>query len=248
MKKLNLFSAICALVLFNLSCQKEPDFGEELVTNKIRTYTEEVNSPVSGYIKETFEVRYDQHDRIVGLESTTTPGNKFVYTYSDNDEFTLEIYGANVLVIRSRYFLNDFGFPDSTFQTNNEGDTSTAKYFYNANRQATAMWDYDYTTAGGSQLWNITEFSYDGKGRLIEESDNYSITTYEYETEIAGRVILLPAFMLLPPDLPTKTIYTSAGESYTIEHTYSFDSDGRLIREETAGSDGSIVVKSYTYW
>lgn len=248
MKKLNLFAAACIAVLFHLSCQKEPGFGEELITNKVKTYTEEINSPVLGYIKETFDLRYDQQDRITGLVSTTTPGNKFIYAFPGEKECIWEIYGENVLTIKTHYSLNDLNFLDSAFQTNNEGDTTTTKYFYNPGKQLVAMWEYEYTTAGGSQLWDITEFSYDNKGRLIEESDSYSLTLYEYDPEVTGPAMISPPFLPPHPYLPTKRTYTSGGETHVFEYQYTFDTEGRLTREQMEADDGSIVVKSYSYW
>ncbi|MGZ8525926.1 MAG: hypothetical protein ACXWV1_15950, partial [Chitinophagaceae bacterium] len=123
------FLAILSIILFS-SCQKDVGGGPLTVSDKVKTYTEDVTSASMGNSKTTFNLSYDASNRITSLISASNPGDKFVFTYNSASGYSMEIFGSNIPVIHEDFFLNSNSLPDSTFQYNNTGDTSTEKYLY----------------------------------------------------------------------------------------------------------------------
>lgn len=240
-----LLMAFAAIV----SCQKEVDetLPEPLPpTNKIKTYTEDITSATSGHIVESFNLTYDAQNRLIGVASASQAGTRFQFGYPSATKFTIDLFNANELIIHEDAFLNDQQLVDSSMQYNNEGDTSTEKYIYNAAKQLMTMLEYD-VTSGTTELWNTTNYQYDNDGNLSAEIDDFGAIAYEYDIVVPNTVVIGPAYKFAPKQLPTKQIYTAGSEIYIVEHTYKFDDQQRLTEDKAVGSNGDVIIKTYTY-
>jgi hypothetical protein len=241
---------LIAIIAILFSCQK--DLTDSTVTptapkpssSRPKTYTENYTSS-AGHDSITFNLSYDANGRLISMISASSPGDKFIYQYSGNT-ITLDLYNANALNIHANYFLNPYNYIDSSFQYNDTKDTSTEKYLYNTNKQLVTLKQYDYSTTGGSTLWETTNYSYDSNGNLIKEANSTGTITYQYSSLLNTLSI---GFDFLPTSkyFPGKTIYTSSGSTVTAVHTYTFDSSNRLTSEKIVADNGEILIKSYTY-
>ena len=249
-KGLPLFAAILFIILLS-SCQKDAGVGPTTATDKVKTYTEDITSASIGNSVTTYNLGYDGSNRIISIIAASAPGNKFLFTYPSAGSFSMDIYNSNVRVIHEDFFLNSSSYPDSTFQYNNTGDTSTEKNIYNAKNQLIKLYEYDYSKITGSDLWNTTSYTYDADGNLLKAEDTDSdIDTYEYYPDL---VYILPAMM--PYAQPEKhnlvkkhTLKSNGYELGSATYTYTFDSKNRISTEKAITSDGSIILKTYTYF
>lgn len=240
---------IVALLLPFVACQKEvsedlPDSPKP--TNKVKTYTEDYTSSTGDRTVATFNLSYDESGRLVSLVDSEHPGDKFVYSYPGDNLVTTDIYNSNEVVIHDEAVINDNGLVDSTVQYNNEGDTLVQKFFYNEAKQLIAAQEFD-VIEGEMQLWSATTYTYDQGGNLVTEAGADGIITYEYEKIIPNTVAIGPTYMYLPKQLPTKQTITNGSESASIVHTYVFDEEDRLTEDKAVASDGSMIIKTYSY-
>ena len=247
MKFLNLFLAATLIIFCCASCKKDTKPPENTPLLKIKSYTEEITSSTTGHTVETFNLQYDNDNRLTSLESVSASGSKFIYEYTSANAFTMDIFQANSLVIHEDFFLNGLTLVDSTFQYNNTADTSTEKYLYNSGKQLEKKYEYD-VIGGNSELYNTITYTYNSQGNLITEVDDYSTTTYSYDEVILNTLTTSPIYLPLPKQLPTKMVYNSLSDSYTIEHTYTFDATNRLTVDKAEFDNGDIVLKTYTYF
>jgi hypothetical protein len=242
-----LFYTIAGIFLFT-SCQKDVNEPIPTVSTKVKTYTEEISNSSGVDNKETYNVSYDDRDRLSSIVSTSNPGDKFVYHYNADNSFTLEIYGSNSLVLHEIVYLTSFSLVDSTLQYDDTMDSSTEKYLYNSAKQLITLKEYDYSKATGSVLQNVHQFTYDNNGNVTQEKDLHTTTTYEYYPDLLNPGTLGELYFYQSKNLPKKTTITEPGfPSFTSTYTYTFDSYKRLTSARTVGSDGVIVVQSYTY-
>ena len=240
---------VVALLLPFAACQKEvsedlPDSPKP--TNKVKTYTEDYTSSTGEHTVATFVLSYDESDRLTSLVNSEHPGDKFVYGYSGDNLVTTDIYNSNEVVIHDDAVINEMGLVDSTVQYNNEGDTLVQKFFYNEAKQLIAVQLFDVIN-GEMQMWSATTYTYDQGGNLVSEAGEDGIITYEYEKIILNTVAIAPTYMYLPKQLPTKQTITNGSEMASIVHTYVFDEENRLTEDKAVASDGSMVIKTYTY-
>ncbi|MEO6453732.1 MAG: hypothetical protein ABIN97_06675 [Ginsengibacter sp.] len=248
---------ISFLSLLFFSCQKEfsatidptkvDTTGTTPSSNKIKTYTEDITAG-GLHVVVTFNVAYDASDRVISLTSASSPGDKFLYTYNSNNTIELDLYNSNVITIHEIFFLNSSSLLDSTFQYNDTQDTSTEKYIYNASKQLIQVNQYDYTTATGSVLDDVLNYTYDAMGNVIKEQSTFTTTTFDYYDTI-NNLLLFPYLSIKPTHLIKTTKITNSGTMNTINHTYTFDNKNRVISEkqEVAGSS-EVVIRSYTYY
>lgn len=252
MKKniLALLAAISFIVLLS-SCQKDAGGGPTTVTDKVKTYTEDIKSGSIGNFVTTYNLNYDGSDRISSMISTSNPGDKFLFTYNSASSYSMDIYNSNLLVIHEDFFLNSNSYPDSTFQYNDTGDTSTEKTVYNVKNQAIKLYEYDYSTITGSDLWNITTYTYDADGNLVKSEDtDTNIDTYEYYPDMVYVLpVITPYAQPKKLNLVKKRTLTSNGFLVgSATFTYTFDSKNRISTEKAVISDGSVILKTYTYF
>jgi len=256
MKQNTLLLLVIVLLCSGLiSCQKEivtdipPDPAPGSV--KLKTYIEDArNTPFSSI--DTFDITYDVQDRIVSVVGRAT-GLRFLYAYQQASYIT-DIKVVDHLIIQDISFLNAAGWTDSTFQTNDEKDSSATRLIYNMSGQVVEERLYTYTTETGSIPDGNSYYEYDANGNVVKYTEKaatgqtIAVTSYTYNGNL-NTVFLTPTSRPLPyKNLPvTKSIYYpgSGTESSTYEYTY--DSNNNVTSEKETGSDGSFVIKKYIY-
>lgn len=255
LKIIKTFFVVSAIILSFSSCQKPitdhtyPGNPPSSVSNKVKTYTEDVTQPTGEHQVVTYNLTYDAEDRLVSLISTTSPGDKFLYTYNNDNTYVGEIYGNNALSIHEVFFINSLSLVDSTFQFNDTNDSTTEKYFYNSNKQLVTVKEYTYTKASGSVPDNITTYTYDNNGNQITETDNFSgTTTFDYYPDLLYNINVGLVYFTVPKNLIKTATNSSGGPTLTALHTYTFDNNKRVISDKTTTSNGVVGIKSYTYF
>lgn len=240
-----------ALMIALSSCQKESSgdlpAGGSL---KIKTYTEDVkNGPLKSVT--TYNVTYDGSNRITALTDAANTGNKIQYGYPSATLRTVDLFVFNIPSIHADYYLNDHSMIDSSFQYNDTDDSTTEKYTYNAAHQLIQMKEYEYSKITGAQLMNTTSYTYDGSGNLIKTQDTDGFTeTYTYYADL---VKVLPDLFAIAAssdkaNLPkTYELKYGANVEISLTYAYTFDSKDRVSTVTETYSDGTIVVKTYTY-
>jgi hypothetical protein len=247
MKLSKIFLGILVTSIF-ASCQKDisSENSGTPVSNKVKTYTEDVTSGGTHSVT-TFNVAYDASDRVVSITSAASPGDRFVFQYS-NGSYTGDIFNANVLSIHEDYFLNSNSLLDSTFQYNDTNDSSTEKYLYNGAKQLVTLKEYDYSLVTGSELFNTTSYVYDGSGNAVTVTDNSSITTYTYYPDLVNNLVLGTPYVPVNKNLVKTTTVVSGGTTVVLNHTYTFDASNRLSTEKIVADSGEMFIKTYTYY
>lgn len=256
-----LFLALATVVLLS-ACQAEvdermntpgTDSTGTTTSNRIKTYTESYASPTEGSYSASFNVTYDNSNRITALVSATSPETKFVYAYPSAQHATGDIYNDGALTIHEDFFLNSLGYLDSTFQYNNTEDTTTEKYFYSASGQLANVKEYEYTSSG-PVLDNTTTYTYDAAGNQIKSEDsNGNVETSTYYTDLLYTPPMVgtpgsAAFAKKANLVKTRTVVSNGSPVTSLQYTYSFDDRNRISTEKAVASDGSTVIKSYTYY
>lgn len=240
------------LIVVFTSCQKEAADQLPVASLKVKTYTEDVTSAFWGQSVTTFNLGYDGNDRLVSMTDSADPGTRFIFGYPTSSKYTLDIFVDNQKDIHADYFLNSHLLVDSSFQHNSDGDTMTEKYIYNPAHKVTKLYEYDYSSISGAELWNTTSYTYDGAGNLTrsEDTDQY-VYTYEYYSD---KVYLMPRLvpMMVPDQKANLVKKITLSESGTVTghvtHTYTFDSKDRISTIRNDYSDGDVVIKTFTYF
>ena len=247
MRIINIAFIIISAVIFT-SCQKGINETDPVTqaSNKVKTYTEDVTS-LSGHNVITLNVAYDASDRIVSLTSAASAGDRFVFLYS-NGGYTMDLYNSNQLSIHEIFYLNSNSLVDSSFQYNDTNDSSTEKYLYNSAKQLTAIKEYDYSQATGSVLYNVENYTYDSNGNVLKITDNNSVKTYDYYTNLSGVSPSFSPYFPVNKNLVKTTVGNVSGDIVTFSHTYTFDSSNRLSTETATGDNGESSIKTYTYY
>lgn len=207
---------------------------------QLKTYTETLISPY-GNQETTFDVSYDNEGRITSLISQTGP--KMLFTFSAN-EYTMDIYDGNQPEIHETFFLID-GLVDSTIQNNADGNFTSEKYYYNANKQLVKLLLYDLDIP---ILESTTTFTYDAKGNMATsaESDG-AITTYAYyEDKLNNVPDINPTPLHNTNLLKKKTADFGGGLIVIVDVTYTFDNKQRISTMTQTG-DGITGIKKFTY-
>jgi hypothetical protein len=253
------FLTLLAFILICSSCQKEATLEIGPTTqppttppptngaHKVKTYTEDVTYGGGQHVKETFNLTYDNNDRLLSLISTTVLGNKLVYQYNTDNTYTMDIYVANVLSIHELFYLNTIPLVDSIVQYDAVGkDTTTEKYIYNSSKQLVTLKEYRYSKTTGATLLAQTNSTYDNSGNLIKEASTGYTATYDYYPDLVNNFSVGLIYYYQSKNL-VKTTTENSGSTVTINHTYTFDSSNRLLSEKEVFSDGNVTIKSYTY-
>ena len=234
---------LIALLFSLVACSKKDIPNDVPVFDKVKTYTETVNSSVLGQFSTTYTISYDQEGRFLSMIDSQNPGNKFMFTHNPSG-FDLDIFAKSNVVIHQDVFLNDI-LMDSTIQFNDEGDTTTEKYIYNTDKLLVKLKRYNYHTSG-SILDEEINYTYDADRNLLTETDYSSTITYTYNNEVILNTIdLFPINFTHSRRLPSRVTYS--GDDVTVDHTYAVDGQKRLIRDHAVVSNGDEFTKTYTY-
>lgn len=238
---------ILLLIVVVSACNKETT-GRNNANQKITSYTEDFTAPGVGHVVETFNVSYDGQGRITSIGSTTKKGHRMVYQYTGNNRFTFDKYEDDKVTVHNDYFINEaLGLIDSTYQYNNQHDTSSVKYLYDSDKKPVKEKQYIHSFLMPPVWYNTVTYQYDLKGTLTKEADNYYETSYGYDDDIENTVKLAPFYFPVQAHLPTQTFTTRWGVTITTQHTYTFDSNKRISSEKAASSDGRVTITTYTY-
>ncbi len=250
---------VLALMMFLFSCQKSfPDQYNTTTTttpDKVKRYTEVVNnfSTISG---DTFNVMYDNTDRLISLISPTT-GNQFLYTYNGNTSYALDIKNGVHLVIHGVFYVNANLLIDSSFQYNDTNDSTTMKFVYNTSKQLVEQRAYNYTRAAGAVLFRKNSYLYDTDGNVLKETEsgaaggvNY-VKSYTYTSVTATTFSLTTIYTpVLHKKLPATTSLYYPGSNITVSSTYAYvyDAAGRVTKETQTNSANNFVTKRFEYY
>jgi YD repeat-containing protein len=245
MKNLTLSPVALVGIWFLFSCKKDNSPAASSVRPK--TYTENITSSIVGNSITTYDLSYDNNNRLLSIVSTPAPPLlKFVYQYGTGS-FTLDLFNSNTLSIHEIAWLNSIPFIDSTFQYNDTNDSSTEKYLYNAGKQLVQKNEYSYSKASGGTLINTTNYTYDNNGNVITETDDFSAITYDYYSNLLTPFSLDMAYLPITKNLPKTVTINSGGIIESATHAYKFDGNNRLVADTAAGTNGDIIIKTYTY-
>jgi hypothetical protein len=238
---------VSLLIVINASCKKESAGSN--APHKLKTYTEDITAVGIGHVSETFNISYDNQDRITSIVSSTIPGHRLEYQYKNTNEFTFEKIEDNKVTLHSAYFINSsLSLVDSFYQYNNRKDTVSMKYLYDSENRLVKQKEYLHSYLIDAPVWvNTVNYQYDLKGKLTKKADSYSEITYRYDTIHENTVQIEPFYFPVQQQLPTHTYTTRWGILVTTEHSYSFDDHQRLISEKAVSSDGRVTIKTYTY-
>ncbi len=266
MKLTALSAFIFVFALLFCSCQKDiPDYvngaGDSTSNNSnspmVKTYTEDlypVNAP-DQHVRDSFALSYDNKGRLVSMiQLDSANGLQLRYQYNNDNSITLDQYDNGSVQTHEIVYLNSFSFTDSTYQYNNEGDTFTEKYTYDANRRLIQMNSYDYSTTNGSSLSETDTYTYDNDNDVIREVDNYlnppgdsNIITSSYANHVLNNLNIGLNYQNQSKYLPDVVTGLAGGETQIATHVYTFDNKNRLTMDKATLSNGYVAIKRYYY-
>jgi hypothetical protein len=250
MKIIKTLLPLIVITLSFTSCKKEKSSeGNEnpSLSYKVKTYTENIDYG-GGYTENvTFNLTYDASDRLVSMTSASSPGDRFEYKYAAGS-FTMDLYNSDALSIHEIFFLNSKLLIDSTFQYNDSKDSSTEKYIYNSANQLITVKEYDYSKSTGAMLYNTTNYTYDSNGNAIKITDDYTITTYEYYTDLKNNLVFGTPYMQANKNLVKTTKSGTGSSAIILNHVYTFDTSNRISTETITFDSGEVATRTYTYY
>src|SRR5690349_11505744 len=233
---------VIAIFVFTFSsCKKDDSVQSPAPTERIKTFTESINSSVFGVNSVTYNLSYDDQGRLSSMINTENAGNRFAFTYVQSG-FNMDIYSNNSIVIHEDIFLNNNRI-DSTFQYNDEGDTTSEKYIYNPGNLLVKLNRYLYSD-GVSDLDETVNYTYDANGNLLTETSNYTNIEYEYSGSTPDMIQFFPLYYTPSQKMPSRVIDHSG---FTADHTYTLDSKNRLVSEVIVLNTGDTVTHTFTY-
>jgi len=248
-----LFFAAIGMIALLTSCSKSSDTTQSYLTGRVKTYTEAVTYTGGSY-STTYNLSYDGAGRLVTMVDATAPGDKFVYSYGPTS-YTMEIFNSGILDIHEDFFLNNAGFPDSTFQYNSTLDSMTERMIYNGNNQLTTYKEYDYSKVTGASLFNTTTYTYNSDGTLLKTVDTdgesyiydyYANLVYQYPMINPGDFISNPVTGAKNL-IHTQTFKQGGVTIDAADYTYTFDANNRISTAKATSTNGT-VTKTYTYY
>jgi hypothetical protein len=211
----------------------------------VKTYTEDLTNS-QGHFVFTYNLSYDAIGRVTRLVSSTDTGNRFVFKYNTDNTYTMDIYASNNFSIHETFFVNSHSLVDSTVQYNESSDTTTEKYTYNAGKQLVQLKQYEILGGSAPSLINTVSYEYDSNQNIIKETDQNSVTTYEYYSDLLNTLNVGQVYFARNRNLPKTTTVTS-GSAQTINHAYTFDNLNRLTSEKATVGGDETVIYSFTY-
>lgn len=231
------------------SCQKEYSMGEDTplppASSKVKTYSEDIESG-GAHTTITFNLAYNADNKVISMTSAASPGDRFEYRYS-GDSFTMDLYNSGVLSIHLVAFLNSFSI-DSTFQYNATNDSTTEKYIYNTDKQLILLKEYEYSLITGAVLSNTWHYEYGSRGNVIKETDDYTVTTFDYYPDLVNNLVFGVPYMQVNAGLVKTTTVFNGVDTIILNHVYTFDAANRIVSEKITSAGGYVATKTYTYY
>jgi len=234
------------MVLLLAACQKDKEPAANSNVLKIKSYSEKVVSSDGDSIVANYNLSYDANNRITALSQVEVPGNKFLFIYESDSKYSMEIYLKGALSIHEDFFLNSRHSIDSTYQYNDEEDTTSEKYLYNANNQLTTVKEFY-----NSVVDNVTTYTYDNNGNVVKTTDSDNqVETFDYYPDL---VYAMPFTNPLQSTTPAHLIknHKITSNGYVVANivsTYTFDSKNRISTITQTLDDGSIAIQTFTYF
>ena len=246
MKSKTLTLLSIGIALFLAACQKDkqPDANSNVL--KVKNYSEKVVSSDGDSIVANYNLSYDANNRITALSQVEVPGNKFLFTYESDNKYSMEIYLKGALSIHEDFFLNSRHSIDSTYQYNDEEDTTSEKYLYNANNQLTTVKEFY-----NSVVDNVTTYTYDNNGNVVKTTDtDNQVETFDYYPDLVYAMpFTTPLQSAIPAHLVKNHKITSNGYVVAnIVSTYTFDSKNRISTITQTLDDGGVATQTFTYF
>lgn len=265
MKLTALSGFIFVFALLFCSCQKDiPDYvngaGDSTSNNNnsplVKTYTEDlyqVSAP-DQHARDSFALSYDNKGRLISMiQLDSANGLQLMYQYNGNS-ISLDQYDNGSLQTHENVYLNSFSFTDSTYQYNNEGDTFTEKYTYDASRRLIQMNSYDYSSTIGSSLSETDTYTYDNNNDVIREVDRYldspddsTVTTSTYSNHVVNNLNIGLNYQNQSKYLPDVVTGLMSNQTQIATHVYTFDNKNRLTMDQATLSNGYVAIKRYYY-
>ena len=248
MKKYIYILAISTSSIF-FSCKKDKTSTAVTYNNaKVKSYTETMTTPTySGTV--TCSFTYDAQNRISTIDWTTTPAQKFVFTYKSNSETDLD-YLSSTFQFHTIYFLENSQL-DSTLTYTSVHDTTGQKYIYSSTNLLKTLNEYDYSN-GKPGLSSTTNYFYDANGNMIRSESPYNkVETFEYYADPR-----MPMPTIFPVEAPvskslkkTYTLMVGNNENGKETYTYTFDDKKRVsTMTTTIALTGTVKTDTFTYY
>jgi hypothetical protein len=235
-----------------LSCKK--DDASTTVNNnnnnnndRVKSYTETmITSSNSSTVTCSFS--YDTQNRISSINWTTTPAQKFVFSYNTNTEIDMD-YLSSTFNYHEIFFLKNLHV-DSTFSYSSVHDTTSQKYIYSSSNLLKTLHVYDYSN-GKADLSSTTNYYYDANGNMIRSESPYNkVETFEYYPDL---ITPMPKIFPVPFNLNknlekthTLMIDNSIGDADTT--TYTFDENKRISTITQTSNLRTVIIKTFTYY
>ena len=161
----------------------------------------------------------------------------------------MDLYNSGTISIHEDFFIKN-SIIDSTFQYDDTQDYTSEKYFYNPSNQLMKMNEYDFNN--GPEISNTTTYIYDSNGNVAKTTDSDNkVETFEYYPDLLNVIPLTSPYVLFSgkANLVKTDVFTSNGNLVAnITSTYTFDSYNRISNITQIATDGTSVVKAFTYF
>lgn len=247
--------SFCTIIMLS-SCQKDKQPDTNTTASKVKTYTENIASPGSATIMATYNLNYDANNRITSVTQVEITGNKFIFSYPSDTKYSMDLFASGNVSIHEDFFLNSNAQPDSTFQYNDTQDTTTEKYVYNSNNQLVTLKEYDYSTTYGSEISNVTTYTYDSNGNMVKTTDtNNQIETFDYYPDLVYAMPFTNPVLnqgINPAKkmnlIKTHTVTSDGVLVGSSVSTYTFDSNKRISTITQTLDDGTVATQTFTYF
>lgn len=251
MKKHSILFLYGACLFFLFSCSKENNSSENTDPNKVKTYTERVQTD-EGTLNVVFNLNYDNKGRIISMVSADSPDDKFLYSYLSDNKVAMDIVNTQGGgSIHEDIFLNG-SLIDSTFQYNDEDDYTTEKYLYNSDKQLTKIRSYSYSASEEPGNPAYTSFTYNSNGDVQKiDNEDGSTETLEYYTDLKGPLPKLMPYSGTPQQIYLIKKHNTYYGSYlysSVDFTYTFDSRNRMTSMVETYDSGEIATRLFTYF
>jgi hypothetical protein len=239
---------IIALLVVLSSCRKDKGKQDEQkplppLVKKMEHYITNVGTLISSY---TY-----QQERLQTIAYYSSPPSifyeyrdeKVLYTeYSSNGTFyntatyELDENGYIRKFVNSRdsrvnyYKVRPDGFLESEVSVNSNGMPNEQRYYYNSTGVLDSMRAY----ANGF-LKSVTTYTAYDMGRV------YTISNDNFGKSFLGRKFKYPP-------LKSKVLILEGGFTVNVTNTYTYDSQGRIIKDERVASNSDNYIDTYEYY